>query len=815
MKKLLRYIFKGFKILLVVLVVLYAVVYIYVSVNKKSIIENITSQMSARLNGKVSIGDAEISFFSNFPKVAVVLSKVSISDTMYRQHQHPFFVAEKVFARMGIWKLIKKQPALTGIKVEDGTMYIFTDSSGYTNKYLFDFKKDTSATTANKGSKNELKKVELKNMRLVQDDQSKGKLYDFLVNNLEANIKEQGGVLLVALKNNILVNNLVFNTEKGSFVKAKTIKGKYDVRFDKLLKQLQFDSIDLKIGDHSFNLTGRFDIGELPGRNPLMNFRIHTKKISFEFAKSLLAPTIARGMDIVTLSKNLDVNVSIVGPLKSGNQLINAGFSTKNTDLKNPLLNLDDCTFTGIYTNEVLPGLPRKGPNSKIELYQFSGKWQGLPVTAAKVVVTDFTDPLLVCDLQSAFPLTRLNSFFDNSSIGLGAGDATINISYRGPIKKNTSGNSFVNGTISIKNGLLTYNPRNIPLKNVNGTILLRSSDVTVQNLRCQVLNNQILMNGTAKNLLSLMKTEPNKVMLDWNIYSPSLNLASFTQLLKARKKISTKNRNSGITDLSQKIDDVLERGTINVSLKADRLVYNKFDASRAVANILVLQNSWQIQKVSLQHAGGQMDLSGSLNDIGVNNHKAMVKVRLQDVDVSKTFSAFNNFGQDGITAKSISGKLSADANMALSLDDDGNVNPTSVEGQVDFVLKEGALIDYEPMKKIQDAVFKKRDFANIHFATLKDRLVIKNKEVTISRMEIQSTVLSMFIEGIYSTRGNTDLSIQIPLSNLKKRDKTYVPENIGTDKKGGMNIFLRGTPGPDGNVKFKYDLFKKFRKEK
>jgi len=72
-----------------------------------------------------------------------------------------------------------------------------------------------------------------------------------------------------------------------------------------------------------------------------------------------------------------------------------------------------------------------------------------------------------------------------------------------------------------------------------------------------------------------------------------------------------------------------------------------------------------------------------------------------------------------------------------------------------------------------------------------------------------------MYIEGKFSMKNTTDLSIQIPLSNLKKRDSAYKPENTGIDKKDGMNVFIRGTPGPDGNVKFRYDLFHEFRKGK
>ncbi|MEO7311275.1 MAG: AsmA-like C-terminal region-containing protein [Chitinophagaceae bacterium] len=812
MKKYLKYILRGLKILLVTVVVLYAVLYIYVAVNKKSIIKDLTETISKKINGELTIGDAEISFFSSFPKIAVVLTDVSLKDTQFQQHHHPFFTASKVYARMAVWKLITKKPALNGLKINDGSVYLYTDTSGYSNKYLLNPKKDGS-TPSSSGDKNELQKIELINTRIVLDDKEKGKLYDFVANNLEARVSDDGDVLAFAVKSNMVVNNLVFNMPKGGFVKGKTVEGKYNLRFDKKLLQLQFDSIDLKIGDHAFNLTGRFDIGEIPGRIALMDLSVHTKKIEFEFAKSLLAPKIAKGMSIVTMSNTLDVDARVSGPLKGGDQLVNASWITKNNNLVNPLLNVENSSFTGSYTNEVVVGQPRKDPNSRIELYHFTGEWKGLPVSSDKIVVTNFIDPLLQCDIHSAFALNKLNPFFDNSSIGLGTGDASVNISYKGAIKNNTSGNSFVSGTVLIKNGLVTYTPRNIPLKNVNGTLLLTNSDLLVQNLQCQVLGSQVVMNGTAKNLLTLMDSEPNKVILDWNIYSPSLNLAAFTQLLQVRKNINSKNQPGGIRNLSQKIDDVLEKGSINVTLKADNLLYNKFQATNAAAVVTILQNSWEIPRVSLQHAGGKMDLSGSLTDRNINYHQARFKVNLKDVDVSKTFAAFNNFGQDGITAQSIRGKLSAGINISLGLDDAGNVLPSSVEGVVDFLLKEGALVDYEPIKKVQDIVFKKRDFANISFATLKDKLLIKNKEVTINRMEIQSTVLSMFIEGIYSTQGNTDLSIQVPLSNLKRRDSTYVPENIGVNTKAGMSIYLRGTPGPDGNVKFKYDLFKKFRK--
>lgn len=73
---------------------------------------------------------------------------------------------------------------------------------------------------------------------------------------------------------------------------------------------------------------------------------------------------------------------------------------------------------------------------------------------------------------------------------------------------------------------------------------------------------------------------------------------------------------------------------------------------------------------------------------------------------------------------------------------------------------------------------------------------------------------MTLYVEGIYSIIGsNTDISIQVPLSNLKSRDE-FKLENKGADSKGGASIYMRGRPGADGNVQFKLDLFKKFRKK-
>ena len=793
---------------------LYILVFTYVSVNKKKIIKQVTDEIGKKLNGKVSIGNVELSFFSHFPKVSVALHDVMITDTMYAQHHHPFFQGKGVFVNVSVINMLGKRSFINGFRIEKGSFYLYTDTSGYTNKYLFNPKKNSSAASQNNTERNELKNIVVNDVRITDDDKQKNKLFDIEVNDLDLDLEDRdSSVFLFSANANMLIHDLAFNLPRGSFVKEKTFSGKFDLKYDKKLKQIQLDSIDIDLADHPFNITARFDMA---GDNRQFSLKVHTKNIHYDFAKSLLTHKIDSALSIGDVEKPLDVDASLTGPLKGGDPLIFVNFSTRNTHLKTPFVDFDDATFQGYFFNEVVAGLPRKDPNSEIVLTNFSATWQDLPVTSDKIEVVNLVVPVLSCDMQSHFLLTTLNDIIGSNSIQLQSGDGSASINYKGSITKNNNSNSFINGFVSIKNANVLYAPRDVELKNVNGKIVFKNSDVFVENLQCTVLNNKIVMDGKALNLLTLIDAEPNKVNIDWNIYSPSLNLGAFTFLLKSRKKIVAVSRSKRkLVKMADKIDQVLEQGSLAINLKADHLIYKRFKASNAIANVTLLQDRYLINNVSMDHAGGRMQIKGSLIAQNANMHHAKINVLLDNVDLSKTLEEFNNFGQDGITSDVIAGKLTANIDASLDVDEEGKAEPASLESIVDFSLKDGELNNYEPVKKLQNFLFKNRDFENIRFAELKDRFEIKNGDVKINRMEIQSSVMSMFVEGVYNKKGTTDISIQVPLSNIHKRGADFNPENMGTDKKPGSSIHLRGRPGPDGNIKFKLDLFNKFKKEK
>ena len=196
------------------------------------------------------------------------------------------------------------------------------------------------------------------------------------------------------------------------------------------------------------------------------------------------------------------------------------------------------------------------------------------------------------------------------------------------------------------------------------------------------------------------------------------------------------------------------------------------------------------------------------------STHRFDLAATVKDVDVSNFFFSCNNFNQKIIEHHNLKGKLTSSFDFKGEFNQAFKVNPRSMEGNFQIKLRNGGLYNFESLQQISRIIFKKRDFMNIRFATIDNNFSLRGREIDFQRTEIASSVLSFFFEGKYSFAGGTDLSIQVPLSNLKKRGADYIPENVGTDTKVGASIYLRGRE-KEGKLHFALDLFNKYAKEK
>ncbi|RZL39180.1 MAG: hypothetical protein EOP00_27965, partial [Pedobacter sp.] len=514
---------------------LYIFAAIYVSANKKKITTQIVAQLKKKISGDLSIKDVDISLFARFPKIGVALKDVLITDSLYKQHGQALLKAGELNVSVSAYNLLMKKQALTGVILKDASIILFTDSTGYSNKNIL-IKSGKGDEKKAGGSSNEFESVKLKNVQLIIDDRKRKKYHNLGVNNMDVKINEEDGASLFKISTAIKIGQLGFNVRKGPYLKDVPMKGDFTL----LLKDqhLIFDSINIKLDNRPFNLSGNFDLGD---ELPQFSLRIYTKNIEYEKIRAFVPAKIAKSLAVVQLNKPLNASAIIMGPLKGGDPWLNISWSTNNSSLATPFFDFEEASFSGSFTNEVTKGLERNDSNSRIVVNNFTAKWRGLPVRLPKLNIENLDDPTLTADLISNFGLMELNEIVQSNALNFESGTADIFLQYKGPMQRSEQTNSLLNGYIQFNDGKIMYNPRRVLLSNVKGKMSFRQSDLFVENLQCNVLNSLVQMNGTGKQLLSLINTTPNQAIIDWNIFTPSLNLNSFLFLLKQKETHTSK----------------------------------------------------------------------------------------------------------------------------------------------------------------------------------------------------------------------------------------------------------------------------------
>ena len=812
LKKIAKNIGKGLAAVLLLVIVLYAALFIYFKANKKKIIAEVHKEIREKVKGNIQIGDIDVGVFRHFPNTTVVLKDILITDSLFSIHKTPLLKARLAGIEINIWKALFKDDPITGISVEDGQVNLFTDSTGYTNQYILTPKQRSLPGDKKESSGNMIEDIRLDNMRLKMENRIKEKLYDIEAISLKCSIETNDTALHFNTKNDLLIHTVTFNAQKGGFMQEASFKGSFPVTFNKVTKQIIFKNNSIKLKNHPFLFSGKFST---TGSKPY-TIIVSTKKILYDLGKSLLPQKVNNSLSIVEIEKPIDVKATIMGYLKPGSPLVKVEWNTTQPNyISTPFAEIENATFSGSYTNQVIVGKERNDANSQLVFNNFTGYWEGIKILSDKIVIDNLSDPILSGDFSSDFKLADFNNLLQSSSITMTKGMGKLRIRYTGPLSINVNEGTKITGALLIQDGEVYYHPRDIAMQQCNGKIIFGNTDVKLQDFRCNVLNTKLVLNAHAHNLITLMNTNPGQIKLDCNIYTPSLKLENFTRLLKQRNKVLKKNVKGGaLQNVAVKVDEMLDKSAVAMQLKTPELTFKKFAAKDLDAAISLEQDNWELENISLMHGSGYMKIKGKLQETDNRYSKADLQVNMDNVDINKLFYAFENFGQDAIHSENVQGILKTDVDVTMKIDRELQTSPTEINGFVDFSLKKGALLNFEPIQKLQTFLFKNRNFEQLYFAEIKNRFEIKGREIKINRMAISSTALHLFVEGIYSLDEKTDLLIQVPLKNLKKQKEDFKLPEMENDARGGMSVFLRGKPGNDGKIEFKVDVLNKVRKK-
>ncbi len=791
---------------------------IYINSKKDSILAYIKTELSEKLHGNAHVGNLEVSVWKRFPSIGFEMNDFSLADSLYNK---PIIAAKTLSTTFNIFRLITSKKEVKNIIIENGIFHLFTDSNGYKNNYLLQFKKEQPAVQKKKGSSSlGIEEISIRELEVTIEDQRANKEISFIVNELEASLGHEGQVMQIEMDEKITMKKgLGFNLGNGAFLEKNTLEGNWELKMDKITKTLSFDKTTIKINKHPFELSGSFCFsGEQKFR-----ININSKDLPFENAKAILSVNIRKKIELVQMKQPLTVDGIIDGTLLGGkgDPLLNFNWKTENNTLITPVASFTECNFAGGYINNVNKDSAYNDPNSRITFTIFTGNWDGIKLSGKDITITNLREPVLHFDFKSNCSFEALDDKFALKEISFVSGTADLHLFYTGPVTKDKSMLQDLEGKLSVKNGTILYVPRNFNFTNCNGDIAFYKDSISMRKFTCNYLKNKFDVEVEGKNIRRkfVVGDISQEAIVKCYVRSPHINLEDFKSLFGEKKqRTKAKKPAESFQAIAGKLDNTLANSVIGIEVKAGDVKYQNLEAKNFDASIRFEPKYWKVARVSLNLAGGSMVVDGQIVHAGGGNHDALITTQINNVDVKKLLYAFDNFGQDAVTHQNLNGNFSANASLKAGINSMGKVIPSSLFGTLNFSLKKGALINFPGLVNLKTFIFKNRDMSNVQFAELKNKIDIKGTNIFINRMEIQSSVVRLFVEGNYCLKGkNTDLLIQAPLSNLNSdsfEDDT-VPENKGTKAKVGSSVWLRAMNGDDGKIKIKLTLSKKLKDKK
>jgi hypothetical protein len=653
---------------------------------------------------------------------------------------------------------------------------------------------------------------------LVEELQDKHKLFDLDIRRLDCGIKRDERVLQLGIKADITVQRLAFNTDKGSFLKDKKLSGHFTLRYNTASKILQFAGITVTIEGHPYVLTGRFFPTVSP--DPFL-LTIETTDANFHQVTALLTPNIQQKLDEYDIDKPVSIHAQLdAGSADDPQPQIQIRLNLAGGSVLTPIGRFTEASFRASFTNEWLRGRKRDDENSAIRLLAFSGRLRNMPLRSDTITITNLKHPKLASDIHSHFALDELNDVTGSQTLQFRKGSGNLNIYYKGPMSENDTAGTVVNGRLDIDSAAITYLPYQLQLTNGKGRLLFKDQDLFIEQLDASVGKSRIQVKGVAKNLVALLDRNAENVSMDLSLRTDHLDLEDFSSLAGRPSATTVKPSGQSLFGATfARIDNLLKEGNIHLSIEAADISYKKFSGAHAKADLLFEDHVIKLRRLTVEQGAGSMELKAELKRLPQGDANPLtLETHLEGVDVPKLFIAFNDFGQQAIMAKNLKGKLTADIHLTGALTNKAKMAPGSLKGTINFSLKQGQLIDFEPMQKIHETVLKNKNLSEIYFAELKNQLDIDSTTMTVHRMEIRSTAFTLYAEGTYNLKTGTDMSLQIPLSNLKKnkgQNPDIPPDSKGNDSRAGLSVRLRAKTGDDGKLKISWDPFKKALKKK
>ena len=357
---------------------------------------------------------------------------------------------------------------------------------------------------------------------------------------------------------------------------------------------------------------------------------------------------------------------------------------------------------------------------------------------------------------KGKFTLDHLKQFMTLEPGTSVSGLLTADLSFSGSkaaIDKDAYEQINTKGTASMRN--LNYVSKDYPtgIQVAATDLSFTPNSMTLHTLRGSFQQSNFTASGFFNNLMGYaLKNESLQGKLNLDVDQVNLN-----ELMGTSTDTSTSSTASAPFQVPAKMD-------LELNTKAGKVKYDKVDYTNISGRLLLRDETVLLQDVQTTALDGTMTMNGSYS---TRVHKAEPDISLnyavKDLDIQKTFFAFNTVQKLMPVGQFLSGRLSSQLNLKGNLNGDLMPNLSTLSGNGNLLLLEGVLKKFAPLEKIASTL-NISELKDVALKDVKSYIEFSNGKVLIKPFTVKVRDIEMLVGGTHGFDQTMDYIVQMKL---------------------------------------------------
>lgn len=753
------------------------------NVYEEEVKQKLIGALNAQLNAPVSVSGMDLTLIARFPQASMRLNDVLAHEV--RTDDAPadtLLYARELYLEFSLWDMFTGNYAVQKVHGVDAKLYPGLDGNGNENYIVW--KSDSSSTGS---AAIDLKKVSFDGLDLrFRDDRS------------ALAITARSKALALSGRFAEDLNTLSLT---GDLHLLNWLDGKEVVLSDRqayLRLAMEFGGTDAL-----FRITkGELSSGAVPLEVTLAVTRgtkgeeldLRANGLGLELADvvRLLPNSLTQGLDRYTMKGEVDLAVRYTGPI-SGPSL-SVGAKLVRGKLKEER---SGTSFSDVF-GELALDLTPKGTPQKLVVKNFSAK-SGNGSISGNWQSNGLANATVKADLKADIALAELLRFAQVDTLEQVSGRLKADLKVNGKLRDIADVQPkdlralTITGTLASRDATLKMKGVRHRVEHLDADLSIHGNDATVQGLKAQFQGNALVLSGTLRNLVPFVLFDDQRLVVEAKASSPRIDMAAL---------VSSEGAKPSTKDYRLTLPSSIE---LDLQARVDELVFEEFKATGITGTVTMRNKVLRVSPMSFATANGHVTGGLELDARDASHHYPLaINASLEGIELQQLFREFQDFGQDFIGHRHISGRTKAQVAFNAPLSPDMKLDMDRLVCVIDIGVDNGAIKGHGPLLEVADHLQKnklvapfvdvpelRKRLGDIRFARLENQIQIRNGAVHVPQMLVSSSVMDIELSGTHWFDDRIDHHLNFRLSDLFRKGSVNDEFGPVVDDGTGMRIFL------------------------